>query len=184
MQFDDIGTGDVDDLERSQLRRDEQVHAAAIFVLGRRLAVRGDVFLEESLAKLLHGRGSAQAVTLRAGIAAQPDIRQMFHRLGTSLIWCDRTMWPDIHTADAPARAELGEVDFPARGMDSQTEASKFVVPEEILLAGFGGGLDGTFRDLDHGEPSLGWNHWNQIGIIWGRNGAIPVEEECSRNRV
>lgn len=59
VQFDDIGAGDVDDLERSQLRRDEQLHAAAIFILSRGLAVGGDMLVEEPLAKLFHGRGGA-----------------------------------------------------------------------------------------------------------------------------
>lgn len=154
VQFDDIGTGHVNNLERSQLRRDEQVHAAAIFILGRRLAVRGDVFVKEPLAECLHGRGGAQPVALRARIAAQPHIGEMLHGLGAGLIRGDRAMRADIDPTDAPTRAELGEVDFAARRMDPEPEAPKLVIPEEIFLASSGSGLDGTFRDLDHALAS------------------------------
>lgn len=146
--------------------------------------MRGDMLVEEPLTEFLHGRGGAQAVALRAGIAAQPDIGQVLHGLGAGLIRGDRAVRADIDPADAPARAELGEVDFPARGVDPETEASKFVIPEEILLAGSGSGFYGTFRDLDHALASSGRNHWNQIGIIWVGNLAIPVRKKCTMARV
>ena len=156
MQFGDVAALYVAHLAPADPGVDEELHRSAVLVGRARLAVIGNVFLEEPLAELLHRHRPAALVPGSGRVAAALGLGNRGHGATSCGFGGDRPVAAEGGAPHAAVGAVLDDIVLASSAAHADAEAGKIGVPVEPVGAVGLELVDHALGDLGGNRSGLG----------------------------